>query len=112
MSLVDSSVPEVDAAGQMRIRPKPEETPMTLAANRSYLGHVYLDWAKFPVTETEQTENSQAAYIVRFRDLRYDYPEQIGRGALGSRVELDRDLKVVGESFGSRGRWVPAKSRP
>jgi len=111
-SLVDSSIPEVDAAGQMRIRPKPEETPMTLAAKQSYLGHVYLDWARFPVTETEQMGNSQAAYVVRFLDLRYDYPEQRGRGALGSRVELDRDLRVIGESFGSRGRWVPAKSSP
>ncbi len=54
--LVDSSVPDVDPEGRMRIRPKPEETPVTLAAKRSYLGRVYLDWAKYPMIETEQTE--------------------------------------------------------
>ncbi len=109
-SLVDSSKPEVDSEGRMRIRRKPEETPATLAAKGSYLGRVYLDWAKYPITETEQSDSFQSVYIVRFRDLRYDYPEQIGRGALGASVQLDRDLKVIAESFGTRGRWVPSRT--
>lgn len=107
--LVNSSTPEVDPEGRMRIRPKPEETPVTLAAKQSYLGRVYLDWAKYPVTETEQAESPQAAYIVRFQDLRYYDPDQTRRGLLGSSVELDRNLNVLGARFGSRGRWVPAK---
>ncbi len=102
--LVDSSVPEVDPEGQMRIRRKPEETPVTQAAKGSYLGRVYLDWAKYPVTETEQVENPQAGYIVRFRDLRYYDPNQTRRDLLGASVLLDRDLNVVRESFGSRRR--------
>ncbi len=101
--LVDSSAPEVDPEGGMRIRQKPEETPVTLAAKRSYLGRVYLDWAKYPVTETEPVG---AGYIVRFRDLRYDYPGQTRRGVLSAGVELDRDLNVVSETFGSRRRRV------
>jgi inner membrane protein len=104
---VDSSIPDVDSDGRMRIRPKPEETPVTLAAKRSYLGRVYLDWAKYPVTETEQLETG---YIVRFQDLRYYDPNQTRRGLLGASVQLDRDLNVVGMMFGSRGRWVPNRT--
>ena len=98
---VDSSVPDVDPEGRMGIRRKPEETPVTLAAKGSELGRVYLDWAKYPVVETEQIESG---YIVRFRDLRYYDPNQTRRDILGARVELDRSLNVVGESFGSRSR--------
>jgi inner membrane protein len=94
----------------MRIRYKPEETPVTLAAKKSYLGRVYLDWAKYPVTETEQLENPQPGYIVRFRDLRYDYPGRMGRSPLGAGVELDRNLNVVAEIFGMR-RTVLSNSR-
>jgi inner membrane protein len=102
--MVDSSIPEADPAGQMQIRRKPEETPVTLAAKGSYLGRVYLDWAQYPVTETEQVESPRAAYIVRFRDLRYYDPNQTRRNLLGASVEIDRNLNVVRESFGSRGR--------
>ncbi len=35
---VDSTIPEVDPQNQMRIRYKPEETPVTLAAKKTYLG--------------------------------------------------------------------------
>ena len=76
---VDSLAPEVDPEAQMQIRYKPEETPVTLAAKKTYLGRVYLSWAQYPVTETEElandpVDNARAAYVVRFRDLRYDYP--------------------------------------
>jgi len=101
--LVDSSVPDVDPEGQMRIRYKPEETPVTLAAKKSYLGRVYLDWAKYPITETEKIE-PPPGYIVRFTDLRYDYPGRTGRSPLSAAVQLDRDLKVVREWFGSRSQ--------
>jgi inner membrane protein len=98
---VDSSAPEVDPEGNMRIRRKPEETPVTLAAKRSYLGRVYLDWAKYPVVETEQTDSG---YLVRFRDLRYYDPNSTRGDILGARVQLDRSLNVVREGFGSGGR--------
>jgi inner membrane protein len=104
--LIDSSIPDVDLDGKMRIRYKPEETPVTLAAKQSYLGQVYLDWATYPVTETEPTEAPEPGYVVRFRDLRFDYPDQARRGILSAAVRLDRDLKVVSESFGSRTRQV------
>jgi inner membrane protein len=99
---VDSLSPEVDPRGEMRVLYKPEETPVTLAAKKSYLGQVYLDWAKYPVTETEQVEFPQPGFIVRFKDLRYDYPERRGQNILRAAVRLDRNLNVVAEGFGSR----------
>ena len=102
MMNVDSLTPEVDPEGRMQFRYKPEETPVTLAAKKSYLGRVYLDWAHYPVTETEQVDEGSVAYIVRFRDLRYAYPGRATRSTLGAMVLLDRDLHVVEERFGMR----------
>jgi inner membrane protein len=103
--VVDSLAPEVDPDAQIRVRYKPEETLVSLAAKKTYLGRVYLSWAQYPVTETEQlandpVENARAAYVVRFRDLRYDYPGRNARATLGAMVFLTRDLKVVEERFG------------
>jgi inner membrane protein len=102
---VDSLSPEVDPESQMQIRYKPEETSVTLAAKKTYLGRVYLSWAQYPVTETEKlendpVENGHAAYVVRFRDLRYDYPGRNARATLGAVVFLTRDLQVLEEHFG------------
>jgi inner membrane protein len=99
---VDSSVPEVDPDASMRFRYKPEETAVTLAAKKSYLGRVYLDWAKYPVTETEEVSSDPGGYIVHFQDLRFEYGMFAGRNPLGASVRLDRHLKVLGYSMGSR----------
>lgn len=104
---VNSLTPEVDPAGEMQIRYKPEETPITLAAKRSYLGRVYLSWAQYPITETEELSpglmNNHAAYRVRFRDLRYLYPGQASKAPLGASVFLTQDLKVISAQMGVRG---------
>ena len=92
---------EVDPEDRMQFRYKPEETPITLAAKKSYLGRVYFDWAQYPVTETEQVSEAPVAYVVRFRDLRYAYPGRDTR-TLGAMVFLERDLHVVEERFGMR----------
>jgi inner membrane protein len=104
---VDSLAPDVDPEAQMQIFYKPEETPVTLAAKKTYLGRVYLSWAQYPLTETEQLSsdpavNGRAAYVVRFRDLRYDYPGRNARATLGATVLLTRDLQVVDERFGMK----------
>ena len=101
---VDSLAPEVDPEGRMQIQYKPEETPVTLAAKKSYLGRVYLSWAQYPVTETERLEGDRAAYVVRFRDLRYAYPGRDARSMLGATVLLSRDLQVLSEQFGLRSK--------
>jgi inner membrane protein len=100
--MVDSTAPEVDPDADMQVLYKPEETPVTLAAKRSYLGRVYLDWAQYPITETEPLESGEQGYIVRFKDLRFEQPGRTGRSVLAGNVELDRNLKVVDEYFGSR----------
>jgi inner membrane protein len=113
---VDSLAPEVDPEAQMQIHYKPEETPVSLAAKRTYLGRVYLSWAQYPLIETEQiendpVENARAAYVVRFRDLRYDYPGRNARATLGAMVFLTRDLQVVEERFGIRSRSTNTNTR-
>jgi inner membrane protein len=82
---------------------KPEETPATLAAKKSPLGRVYLDWAVFPYTETESSEEVPGGWVVRFRDLRYGYMDSNPRRSLlGARVELDHNLNVVAMWVGTR----------
>jgi inner membrane protein len=104
---VDSSKPEVDPEGNLKIRYKPEETPITLAAKKSYLGRVYLDWAKYPITETEILSPPEEGYVVYFQDLRFaQLPSPLGkpgetRRALSAGVQLDKNLHVVGDVYGS-----------
>jgi inner membrane protein len=104
VSLVDSLTPIVDPQSQMYFRPKPEETQATLAAKKSYLGRVYLDWAQYPITETTERTPPQRGYVVRFYDLRYAYPDSTRRRVLSAGVELDDSYKVVAEFFGTRVR--------
>jgi inner membrane protein len=100
--IVDSLTPEVDPDGLATIRYKPQETPVILAAKKSYLGRVYLDWAKFPMTEVEQLSSPEQGYIVRMYDVRFAYPNLTGRITLGGWVQLDANLNVVAERFGIR----------
>jgi inner membrane protein len=102
MLIVDSSKPDLDPQSRVRIRYKPEETAVTIAAKKTMLGRFYLDWAQYPMTEEEQRPDG--TYEVRFYDLRYDYPER-GR-VLRSAVILDKDLHEIEERFGSRVQKV------
>jgi inner membrane protein len=113
---VDSLGPEVDPQASQEIRYKPEETPITLAAKRSYLGRVYLDWAQYPITETEDVSSPQDGYIVQFVDLRFVRLPSLLGGVAGSRnqpnralsagVLLDHNLQVVGDVYGNDGDRV------
>jgi inner membrane protein len=103
---VNSLGPEVDPEGRLSIRYKPEETAITLAAKKSYLGRVYLDWAQYPITETETLDPPQGGYIVNFQDLRFaQLPSLLNRRggprrALGAGVQLDQNLHVVADIYG------------
>ena len=102
---VNSLGPEVDPDGRVEIRYKPDETAVTLAAKNSYMGRRYLDWAQYPITETETLQPPQEGYIVHLQDLRFvQLPSAMGqsrgRRALGAAVELDKNLHVVGDVFG------------
>jgi len=98
--LVDSRRGEIDPQGRARTYYKPEETAVLEAAKKSYLGRVYLDWAAYPLVTATPVEEGDAAYRVRFIDLRYAYP---GRTTpLGGTVELNRNLEVIAQRFGRR----------
>ncbi|HEV2400793.1 MAG TPA: metal-dependent hydrolase [Candidatus Sulfotelmatobacter sp.] len=109
---VDSLAPEVDPEDRMEIHYKPEETPITLAAKRSYLGRVYLDWAQYPITETETLDGTEGGYVVTFQDLRYlGLPDAMRRDrrprkTLSAAVKLDRNLRVVGDVYEKDGREI------
>lgn len=107
---VNALTDEVDPAGDMQIYQKPEETPITLAAKKSYLGRVYLDWAQYPITETERLDPPASGYIVNFKDLRFASPTIRGHSPLACSVQLDNNLKVVAERFGSRVRKPASQS--
>jgi inner membrane protein len=96
---VDSLTPAVDPQGTMQMRYKPPETPVSVAAKRTYLGRVYLDWSRFPVLEVEPRDAPGGGYEVRFRDLRFAYPN-MRRQVLGATVLLDANLNVVAQGFG------------
>ena len=101
LATVDSLAPEVDPKGDLEIHYKPEETPVTLAAKKSYLGRVYLDWAQYPITETQDLPDGQ--YIVRFQDLRYLRVGMATRNGrrrpLSAGVKLDQNLRVIGDVY-------------
>jgi inner membrane protein len=99
---VNSLAPEVDEQGEAHTYFKPEETPATQAAKASYFGRVYLDWAVFPLTQTEQLQGAFKGYLVRFEDLRFEYPEMRGRGNLGGWVLVGPDMRVQEEGTNSR----------
>jgi len=68
---------------------------VTLAAKRSRLGQVYLDWARYPLVTTEKLEGGR--YQVQFEDLRFDSAESIAqhqKPILAGYVALDPQLRV------------------
>ena len=91
-----------DSWGQ--VLPKSAETPAILAAKRSYLGRVYMDWAEYPYV-TEEVVGPDVT--VRFQDLRFGYPRFGNRSVLAASVTLDKNLSVTGESMGSRKQVPP-----
>lgn len=84
---------------------KPPTTLATLAAKRSWLGEVYLDWARIPlVTETATPLQDDvfvpgSTALVTFRDLRFFYDTAFLSGRshppLSGSVTVDQDRKVV-----------------
>ena len=96
---VNSQGPEVDNEAGIQFYKLPQ-TDAILAADRSHLGRVYLDWAAFPYVQEETDPEDHPGYLVEFQDLRYTYPGS-RRAPLGGFVLLDRELRVVDEGMNS-----------
>lgn len=95
---------QVDPQNQAKVRFKPQETPVTLAAKKSRLGRVYLDWARYPLLTTERLPEN-AGYVVQFQDLRFADALDSSRSSsppLAGHVELDPQLRVTDEYMGRR----------
>lgn len=106
---VNSLAPEVDPGDEIEILYKPQETEITQAAKRSYLGRTYLDWAQYPITQTEPLDSPGGGWIVHFQDLRFSqvpssFSRERRRGTLGAAVELNKNLQVVGDVEGTGGK--------
>ena len=83
MGSVDTWNETVDTSDQNDVIFKPPVTPAVMAAKRSWLGRVYLDWARFPLVEDGGHANLTASddlapepldTVVEFSDLRFAYP--------------------------------------
>ncbi|MCU1221721.1 MAG: rane-bound metal-dependent hydrolase, partial [Candidatus Angelobacter sp.] len=98
----------VDPQNMAVVRFKPEETPVTLAAKKSRLGRVYLDWARYPLATTEKLEGGR--FLVQFEDLRFESAESVAQHRspiLGGYVVLDSQLRVEEMSAGKPPDVVP-----
>jgi inner membrane protein len=87
----------VDTSDQDDVIFKPPVTSATTAAKRSWLGRVYLDWAKFPMVTDRGHANLVASdelapqpldTAVEFRDLRFVYPVLFRGKANGTSAPL------------------------
>jgi inner membrane protein len=108
---VNSLAPEVDPDGGLQIRYKPEETAVTLAAKNSYLGRRFLDWAQYPIAETEILEGMEEGYIVRLQDLRYEevpraFTGNRRRSVLSAAIKLDKNLRIIGDVYETGGQQI------
>ncbi|HET7871626.1 MAG TPA: metal-dependent hydrolase [Terriglobales bacterium] len=97
---VNALAGELDPQKQAIVRPKPEDTPATLAAKRSRLGRFYLDWAQYPLVE-EKLRPGGNDHLVEFRDLRFMTITDLSRGGsvLSGYVLLDGGLQVLEETM-------------
>lgn len=106
---VNVNTGQLDPEDQSVVRYKPQETAVTLAAKKSRLGQVYLDWAQYPLVETQKLPGSDG-YQVTFADLRFadtHLPPLLVSGSRQGRsqplrayVLLDPQLHVHEMAFG------------
>jgi inner membrane protein len=105
---VDSGSGEIDPLNKGIVRFKPEETPVTLAAKKSRLGLVYLDWAAYPLVSVESLEGGR--HQVQFEDLRFETVQGIAQhrnAPLTGYVVLDPRLRVEEMWTGRPPQAVP-----
>lgn len=82
---VDTLTGQVTTNGYSDVIYKPKATPAVTAAERSYLGQVYLDWSNWPLVEDRGAVQAPGGFVpdanwhtVEFQDLRFGYTPNAG----------------------------------
>jgi inner membrane protein len=97
---VDSRSQDIDPRIEEQVRYKPGETAAALAAKTSSVGRAYMDWARFPITETEALESGGRGYVVRFKDLRFEFALRREDYSPWAVVRLNQDFGLADMTFG------------
>jgi len=95
---VVSLTPEVDPGGRATSFFKPSAADLA-SANDSRLGRAYLEWARFPVLESEHLPEPAGGQLLRLRDVRFLYLNDTGRDVLSAYIQLDSAHRTVYEGF-------------
>jgi inner membrane protein len=105
MSTADTLNDTISSNSQADTIYKPPTTLATLAAKRSWLGEIYLDWSQWPVI-TETGIDQDGIATVTFRDMRFleDTPLMSGNrvAPLGGTVYVNSDRRIVRTEFAGR----------
>jgi inner membrane protein len=115
MATVDSLKETVATDPAQDLFYKPVATPATMAAERSWLGRVYLDWSSWPlVTDIgpavppEAGPEAPDATAVRFIDLRFLYDTSLLQGRsnppISGTVYIDAGRGVAEMDFGGHAQ--------
>jgi inner membrane protein len=113
MATVDTLHAAVATEAAQDLFYKPAETAATVAAKRSLLGRVYLDWSSWPMVTDDgpvAAPNTSAGgpewTAVDFRDLRFEYDTWLNQGRenppLSGVVNVDAAGRVTRTEFGGR----------
>jgi len=113
LAAVDSFRQTVATNPELDLFYKPSPTPATLAAERSWLGQVYLDWSSWPlVAEVGPTVPNDAPSgaptltAVSFVDLRFLYDTSLLQGRhnppLTGMVYVDADRRIAQMDLGGK----------
>lgn len=78
---------------------KPQPSPALAAAMQTRSGKIFLDFARFPWAQVEESEQG---YLVSLRDLRFFHPSAPS-GSFTLEVELDNNLRARSETFSFTG---------
>jgi inner membrane protein len=101
VSVLDSaSPPEV-----LRTFPKPEASPALDAALETHTGRVFMDFARFPWGQVEETEQG---FQVSVCDLRYYNGSTRSRNFVAE-IDLDKNLRTLSESFHFTAPALPSQ---
>ncbi len=101
---VDSLNPEVDPGNRAQSYYKPEPTEAAEAARNTALGLAYIEWARFPLIESEHLSTPGNGDLVHFSDVRFFYPDE-GRRPLQAYVLLDSHDHAEAQGFESPKGW-------